>query len=283
MIRADPGRKPGLGRKKCRNFSASKGRRVNVEPGAYAIVGSALLQQRRLEILANNLAQINTPGFKADVPVFRIYDNAAGAEIGGQFESAVVQQSTWKFTHIDFTQGPANLTNNPLDLALNGDGFFVLQSPDGPRYTRSGRFTLNGEGQIVASQGWPVLGQGGAPIQISNVNSTSGGIFINESGQVISNGAVAGQIKIVDFPKPYALEKKGFSSFAPVDPTLATTTPKDTKIQQGYIEGSNVNAIGEMTKLIEISRLYEAYQKMLQSFDEVDNTAVNDLGEVTVI
>ena len=256
-----------------------------MEPGAYAIVGSALLQQRRLELLANNLAQINTPGYKADTPVFRIYESTTGAETGqsNQFGSAVVQQSAWKFTHTDFTQGPANLTDNPLDLALNGDGFFVLQSPDGPRYTRSGRFTLNGEGQIISPQGWPVLGQGDAPIQIPNVDSTSGGIFINATGQVISNGAVAGKIKIVDFTKPYALEKKGFSSFAPVDETVAITTPENTKIQQGFIEGSTVNAIGEMTKLIENSRLYEAYQKMLQSFDEVDNTAVNDLGKVTVI
>ncbi len=256
-----------------------------MEPGAFAIVGSALIQQRRLELLANNLAQISTPGYKADLPIFRIYDSETGTETEqfNQFDSAVVEQSAWKFTHIDFTQGPAKLTNNPLDLALNGDGFFVLQSPDGPRYTRSGRFTLNAEGQIVAPQGWPVLGQGGAPIQIANVNNTSGGIFINATGQVISNGSVAGTIKIVDFPKPYALEKKGFSSFAPVDETVALTTPEDTKIQQGFVEGSNVNAIGEMTKLIEISRLYEAYLKMLQSFDEVDSTSVNELGSVTVI
>ena len=253
-----------------------------MEPGAYSIVGSALLQQRRLELLANNLAQVNTPGYKADIPVFRIYSGTSGVETE-QPDSVVIEQSAWKFTHIDFTQGPANLTNNPLDLALNGDGFFVLESPDGPRYTRSGRFTLNGEGQIIAPQGWPVLGQDGAPIQIANVDSTSGGIFINNSGQVIANGEVAGQFKIVDFPKPYALEKKGFSSFVPADKTLAATTPENTKIQQGYIEGSNVNAIGQMTKLIEISRLYEAYQKMLQSFDEVDSTAVNDLGAVTVI
>ncbi len=254
-----------------------------MEPGAYAIVGSALLQQRRLELTANNLAQIGTPGYKTDVPIFRIYDNGASSEQSNQFNSAIAEQSAWKFTHIDFTQGDIKLTNNTLDLALNGDGFFVLQSPAGPLYTRSGRFTLNGDGTLIAPQGWPVLGTSGAPIRIPNADNTSGGIFINKSGQVIANDAVAGQIKIADFPKPYALEKKGFSSFAPVDRTLNPTVPSDTTIFQGYIEGSNVSAIGEMTKLIEISRLYEAYQKMLQSFDEVENTAINDLGEVQVI
>ncbi len=257
-----------------------------MEPGAYAIVGSALMQQRRLELLANNLAQINTPGYKADTPIFRVYDGETGAVVSeqfNQFETQVVEQSQWQFTHIDFSQGPAQLTNNPLDLALNGDGFFVLQSPAGPRYTRSGSFTLNGQGELIAPQGWPVLGQGEVPIRINNADNTNGGIFINYAGQVISNGVVAGQIKIVDFPKPYVLEKKGFSSFAPIDPEAQTTTLQNTKIQQGYVEGSNVNAIGEMTKLIEISRLYESYQKMLQSFDEVDQTAVNDLGNVSVI
>ncbi len=254
-----------------------------MEPGAYAIVGSALLQQRRLELTANNLAQINTPGYKSDVPVFRIYDNGTLSEQSNQFNTAVVEQSTWKFTHIDFTQGEIKVTNNPLDLALSGDGFFVLQSPAGPQYTRSGRFTLNGDGTLIAPQGWPVLGTNGAPIRIPNVNSTSGGIYINNSGQVISNDAVAGQIKIADFPKPYAFEKKGFSSFAPVDRKLEPIAPKNTQIHQGFIEGSNVSAIGEMTKLIEISRLYESYQKMLQSFDEVENTAINNLGEVQVI
>lgn len=257
-----------------------------MEPGAYAIVGSALMQQRRLELLANNLAQVNTPGYKADTPVFRVYDGETGAVASERFhqiDGQVVEQSQWKFTHIDFSQGNTQLTNNPLDLALNGDGFFVLKSPDGPLYTRSGRFTLNGQGELIAPQGWQVLGQGDVPIRIENADNTNGGIFVNDSGQVISNGVVAGQIKIVDFPKPYALEKKGFSSFAPVGPEAEITTPPDTKISQGYVEGSNVNAIGEMTRLIEISRLYESYQKMLQSFDEVDQTAVNELGEVSVI
>jgi flagellar basal-body rod protein FlgG len=226
-----------------------------------------MLQQRRLELVANNLAQVNTPGYKTDVPVFRIYQsNAAQAN---EFTAAAVDQSEWRFTHIDHSQGNTQLTNNPLDLALNGDGFFVVRSPAGPRYTRA--------------EGWQVLDTKNAPIKIENADIKNGGIFINESGHVVVNGNPIAQINIVDFQKPYPLEKKGFSSFAPIDDSIKPTTPAETRIQQGYLEGSNVNAVVEMTKLIEIGRLYETYQKMLQSFDQVEETAVNELGEVHTI
>lgn len=254
-----------------------------MEPGSFALVGASMLQQRRLEVVANNLAQVNTPGFKSDVPVFRIDDLAAPSDQELELGAESVQQAAWRFTHVDYSQGSFKQTNNPLDLALNGDGFFTLRSPDGLRYTRSGQFSLNDEGVLISSQGWPVLGEGDQEIQINNASATKSGIFINQTGQVVANGQVAGTIQIADFPKPYALVKRGFASFSPVDSNVDITTPEGTAVFQGYTESSNVNAISEMVRLIEIARLYEAYQKSIQSFDEIDDRAVNDLGRVEEI
>lgn len=254
-----------------------------MEPGSYAVVGASMLQQRRLEIVANNLAQVNTPGYKADVPVFRIEKTSKTAGQGSALGDDVVQQSAWRFTHINYKQGSFRKTNNPLDLALNGDGFFVLRSPGGLRYSRAGQFGLNRDGVMIANQGWPVLGVDNGEIRVPNASSQNSGIFINQTGQVYSNGEVVGQVQIIDFPKPYALEKRGFSSFSTVVPGQATFKPESTDILQGYIEGSNVNAIAEMVKLIEIGRLYETYQKTIKTFDSIDDRAVNDLGRVEEI
>ncbi len=254
-----------------------------MEPGSYAIVGASMLQQRRLELLANNLAQINTPGYKADVPVFRIDVNLNAGDQESPLGPDIVQQSAWKFTHVNYSQGSFSQTENPLDLALNGDGFFVLRSPDGLRYTRGGQFSLNSEGTIVAQQGWTLVGVDDGDITIPDASTTKGGIFVNGTGQVISGNQVVGQVKVVDFPKPYLLDKRGFASFFPVDPNVQTFTPEKTTVFQGYVEESNVNAIGEMVKLIEVARLYEAYQKMIQSFDSIDDRAINDLGRVEEI
>jgi len=254
-----------------------------VEAGSFALVGASMLQQRRLEIAANNLAQVNTSGFKSDVPIFRIYDapNPTGQE--SQFPKDSVQQPAWKSTHVDYSQGSFKQTNNPLDLAINGDGFFTLSSPDGLRFSRAGQFSLNEGGVLVSPQGWPVLDDGNQEIQINNASSINGGIYINQTGQVVVDGQVAGTIKLADFPKPYALVKRGFASFTHVDPNVNITTPEKSAIFQGYIESSNVNAISEMVRLIEISRLYEAYQKSIQTFDAINDRAVNDLGRVEKI
>jgi len=254
-----------------------------VEPGSYAVVGSAMLTQRRLEIVANNLAQVNTPGYKADVPVFRIDKTHKPDAHVGHLGPDAVQQAAWRFTYTNFDQGSFNKTDNPLDLALNGSGFFVLKSPDGPRYTRSGQFGINREGVIRSQQGWPLLGVDNGEIRLPNASSLRGGVFINQSGQVFSNNNVVGQIQVAEFPKPYALEKRGYSSFSMIDPNIEPIKPKTTDIFQGYIEDSNVNAVAEMVKLIEIGRLYESYQKAVQSFDAIDEKAVNDLGRVEEI
>jgi len=251
-----------------------------VEPGAYSIVGSALLHQRHLEIATNNLANMNTVGYKAERPLFRLDANFLPPGEFPHLGKDAIQRSLWSRTHIDFTQGNIKQTGNPLDVALNGPGFFVLQTPDGPRYTRAGQFKLNGAGDLISPEGWPVLARGGNPIRLAGAALAGAKILIGGAGEVQVGGQAVGQLDVVDFPAPYRLEKRGGATFALTDPDARSTPVAAPRIVQGALEHSNVGSVAEMVGLIETARLYEAYQKILQSFDDARGRAVNDLGRV---
>ncbi len=247
-----------------------------MDPGAYTIVGSALLQQRRLEILANNLAQANTVGYKTEIPTFKTVKNTLSLEEFPRLED-VAEQMEWRGTHIDFRQGFVKKTGNNLDVALNGPGFFVVRAPEGERYTRAGDFTLDKDGQIVTKEGWLVLGTGGEGIRIQTSALAQGGIIINSDGEVRVGGQLSGKFNVVDFAKPYRLERRGSSTYVPIDPEAQPQAVESPQITQRSLEVSNVSAITEMVNLIEVARLYEIYQKILQSFDEVDAIAINEI------
>lgn len=248
-----------------------------MEPGAYSIVGSAMMQQRRLEIISNNLAQVNTVGYKSETPVFRTLITEGDAATPPNHRDGV-QRMEWQLTHTNYSQAPLRTTNNPLDLAINGSGFFVLQTPRGPYYTRAGNFTLNSSGEITSKEGWKLLSKGGTPIRLDGASITSGNITINGEGTVQVEGVPVGQINIVDFQKPYRLERKGSAAFTPLDLNDIPVQSTTAQVVQGSLEMSNVEAVTQMISLIETARLYEIYQKTLQAFDETDDRAINDLG-----
>lgn len=250
-----------------------------MDPGVFAVVSSSLVQQRRLEILANNLANLNTVGFKSDTPIFQV-GSVSELKGGEGVNNTVVEQTSWVDSATDFSQGPMTRTNNPNDVALNGHGFFVLQTPAGVRYTRSGQFTTDSQGELVSKDGFQVLGKGGVPIRIEPSRIGRAGMVINSEGEVRVEGQLLGQIDVVDFPRPYRLEKRGNSLFEAITPDQETIPVPNTVFVQGSLEGANVGAIEQMVALIEVARLYESYQKILQSFDDMDNRAVNDLGRV---
>lgn len=235
------------------------------------------MQQRRLEIIANNLAQVNTVGYKSETPVFRTLITEGDAAVPPEHRDGV-QRMEWQLTHTNYKQAPLKPTGNPFDLAINGSGFFVLQTPQGPYYTRAGNFTLNANGEITSKEGWKLLSRGGAPIRIDNPSFTKGGIVINGEGTVQVGAAPVGQIAIVDFKQPYRLERKGATAFTPIDPNDTPAQSTTAQVIQGSVENSNVESILQMTSLIETARLYEIYQKTLQAFDETDDRAINDLG-----
>ncbi len=233
-----------------------------------AVEGANMLE-KQLQNVSNNVANIKTPGFKKERMTFEEYllpqmvnnRRAAKGEV----------------TKTDFTQGFAQLTENPLDFMIEGDGFFVVQGNDKLMYTRSGNFTLNGEGQLVTNEGLPVLGDG-QPIVINDTTGT--GVWLSEDNILYSGGQELGKLDVVVFDNNQGLERLGGNMYAQ---TNASGDPvvSGSKIKQGYIEGSNVNPVESMVSLIDLYRQYEAQQKTLQTVDGLDNRSANDVGKVT--
>jgi flagellar basal-body rod protein FlgG len=239
-------------------------------PGLYTTVAGMINQQNMLEVITNNLANVNTVGYKKD-----------DLNFSGTFNLLPDQTGTYTILNLDgvsskfltdFSAGDIKTTDNMLDLALNGDGFFVIQHKDGIRYTRSGNFTLDNNGTLVTADGYPVMGTNGA-IQIQG-----GTPEIDNSGQVIINGNVVAKLKIVDFQKPYQMTKAGYNTFVNSNQAEQNST---AQVKQGFLEMSNANPIQEMVKMIETMRVYESYQKTIQLFNETLEKANSELGKIS--
>ena len=241
----------------------------------YLAAAGALVQQLRLETLANNVANINTSGYKKDTAVFRVADANVRPTAPAQ-ANAIQPLSPYAppfATIIDFSQGAVRQTGNPLDVALSGDGFFSIQTPEGVQYTRQGSFTLDDQGRLVSPDGYPVLGEAG------EIVLDEGPIEIDTDGGIHADGNEVGRLQITAFDNRTALKKVGNGRFAPVEAGMAGKRPELTTLQQGYIETANVNPVREMTAMIEASRAFEAYQKVIQSTDEATAKSINDVGK----
>lgn len=241
--------------------------------GMYSALSGNIAAMKRLDIISNNLANANTPGFKKDKMLFE------SMLAGGANPPAVPQGTTADpilqkdNLFIDYDRGPVAQTGNFLDLAIDGDGFFVVSTPDGPAYTRQGNFRLAADGTMVTVDGFPVMGQGGAiRIQGSRVE-------IDARGEVSVDGNPAGAISVVDFPKPYSLTKSAGTLLIPANPQ-ATPQPAKAEIRQGHLEGSNVETITEMVQMIETNRYFEACQRVIKGYDDMAAKAINDLGRL---
>jgi len=243
------------------------------------IVSGTLAQEMRLEVLSNNMANVNTVGFKED-RVFQIPSTSSDSENLSMASVKDMPNNNISIlpigTYIDFNQGPLKETGNTLDVALEGDGFFCVQTPRGNEYTRKGDFVLNSSGTLVTQQGYPVLGKGGNEIQISGRQ-----VVVDSKGGIIVDGAETDSLKIVNFPNQRGLIKNGDSFFSPIDPADQGVSMENAMVQQGYIEGSNVDSLKMMTEMIEVVRGYESYQKVLQSFNETNSKTVNELGKLS--
>ncbi|WP_319525255.1 flagellar basal-body rod protein FlgF [uncultured Desulfosarcina sp.] len=244
--------------------------------GMYLAAAGALVQQMRLEMLANNVANINTVGYKGEKSVFRVPEEMTATEATTSEEGL---QSLSPYappfsTRVDFSQGAIHQTGNPLDVALNGEGFFSVQTPDGVQYTRQGSFTLNTEGVLVTQDGYPVLGEGG------EIAIEGGNVEIDELGNVSVDGDEVGRLQVTAFADNKNLKKTGNGRFASNDPAVVGNRPENTSVQQGHLESANVNPVQAMTEMIETSRAFEAYQKVIQSADEATEKSINNVGKV---
>jgi flagellar basal-body rod protein FlgF len=236
---------------------------------------------RELDVIANNIANINTSGFKADGSVFAEYisptasaDNFLGADRRVSF---VQDRATW----VDLSQGPLERTNNPLDVAVNGKGYLVVQTPRGERYTRNGALQINNTGELVTSEGYKVLGESG-PITFQPKDRS---IAISEDGTISARegsnttDSQRGQLRLVSFDQPGQLQKDGSSTFtAPAN--AAPQADKTSRIVQGAVEKSNVRSVIEMSRMIEVTRTYTQIANMIAQAADVRRTAIEKLADV---
>jgi flagellar basal-body rod protein FlgG len=241
----------------------------------YLAAAGALVQQLRLEVLANNVANINTIGYKGDRSIFRIPEETEPQTFETPIEGI---QSLSPYappfaTVIDFSQGAIRSTGNSLDVAIDGSGFFTIQTPDGVQYTRQGNFTLDADGVLVTQDGYPVLGDGG------EITLEEGTVEIDMQGGVYVDGDEVGRLQIIDFPDSDTLKKVGNGRFELTDAAIQGNRPESTALRQGHIETANVNPVLAMTEMIETSRAFDAYQKVIQSADEATSTSINDVGK----
>ena len=239
--------------------------------GLYTAASGLVANQKRNDVVANNLANINTAGFKKEGTVAKTFNevliekidytkaNSPGITTGYLGKGVQIDQII-----TDHSQGALLNTGGPLDIAIAGPGYLVVQDEDGQEfYTRDGSLTLNSQGQLTTQSGHLVLSNNG-PIQINGNN-----IEISEIGQVVVDGTAIANLQLVDIQDP---KKYGHNLFTGENPVELAG-----KVQQGFLEGSNVNAVEEMVKMITLMRNYETNQKVIQSYDNTLDK-LNEIG-----
>jgi len=224
-------------------------------------------QQNRYELISNNLSNVQTPGFKKDAPVFhQVFSEALNPSLTAlSFDSEISQTL--------FSQGEIQRSGNPLDLAIEGEGFFKIKTPEGIRYTRNGNFRLTQEGVLVQSNGFPVLGKNG------EITLKGSKVAVEKDGTIKVDGDNQNQLALVTFADLKGLLKQGKSLFK-LETEQEEKASEGGQILQGAQEGSNVNSMEEMVQLIDALRSFEACHKIVQVQDEMNARAVNDLAKV---
>jgi flagellar basal-body rod protein FlgG len=266
-------------------------------------------QQRKVETIANNVANANTVGFKKDQLVFKEHLTAftQGVEeihiprkefSPGDFYHSQGAENAMVSVDGSYTiheHGQFIPTSNPLDVALKGDGFLEVLTPNGVRFTRKGNLSLNRDSEIVTDQGFKVLSALEVPPEAlrepAAINSlpkpedrvfkvpTNSKLTISLDGEVLTSGGSVGKLSLVEFSDKHALRKEGNSLYLTPDETNILRTDIKTTVNQGFLEGSNVNAIEEMSELIKAHRHFESIQKAINAYDSISGKAANEIGK----
>jgi flagellar basal-body rod protein FlgF len=239
-----------------------------------------MVLERQMDVVANNVANVNTNGYKADKSLFAEYlksgaheDNFVGRD---RAVSYVLDSGTFK----DFAQGPSEQTKNPLDVAIDGGGFLVVQTAAGERYTRDGGLQINNQGQLVTAAGDAVLG-GNGPIVFQATDhdisiAADGNITVQEGINRIDS--VRGKLRLVSFADAQRLLKEGSNLYSAG--TAAPQADITSKIRQGFVEKSNVNSVTEMARMIDVTRTYTQIANMLQQQSDLHKSAIEKLADV---
>ncbi len=252
-----------------------------MDPGYYVAAGSLKARSFQLEVVANNLANAATVGYKADQPFFAVFNKAAGSgrklPLSGYLNDGVVFGETGVINE----QGSLKATGRSLDVAIEGNAFLSVRTPAGDQVTRDGRIQLGANGQLQAMDGSPVLGKNGQPI---NIDPKKGALSITSDGTVSQKGLadgtvqqdqVLGQLDLKAYEKPGALKRTGALRF---DPTGATEAPVKATVAQGHLEQSAVDTASTMVEMIRLNRLFELSLKVASTLsNDLDSRSINDV------
>ncbi len=266
-------------------------------------------QQRKVETIANNVANANTVGFKKDQLVFKEHLTALSKGVDDidiprkEFSPADfyhTQGAENAMVAVDgsytiFEQGQLQPTSNPLDVGLQGEGFLEVITPNGVRFTRKGNLSINREGELVTDQGYKILSAvAGAPEGTRDPASapsypkpeervvripTNVKITITREGDVVTKDGPISKLSVVEFVDKHALRKEGSSLYVTPDEANIVRNDVKTIVHQGFLEGSNVNAIEEMSELIKAHRHFDSIQKAINAYDSISGKAANDIGK----
>ena len=249
--------------------------RRHMDPLTSAAASGIRARIESLDMLANNIANSSAPGFKADREFYSLYLSAEAAESpsGTTPETLPVVQREWT----DFRQGTLTPTSNPLDLALDGQGFFAADSPSGRIYTRNGSLRLSSTGRLETMDGYAIQGQDGKPIQLDS----SRPVEISPEGGVRQDGVEVARIAVVDFKDSSALSKRGNSYFQVDRASLSPLPATQTRIRQGQLEAANSQPAEAAVRLVSVMRQFESLQKALNIATDMNRRAVEEVAKVT--
>lgn len=265
--------------------------------GVYTALSGAIAQTTKLDTIANNIANVNTPGFKRDQQVFSEYLTAnekepttnpiprdvAAIESFYNMQGGDKSYVHEKGTYTDFSQGSLKRTGGALDLAIDGPGMFEVSTPTGIRYSRAGNFTLDGNGRLVTKEGYPVLkkAEPGTPETERMITFTGESpSSITDSGFVFQGEEELGQLSLVNVSNPDAMMKIGNNLYGPrPNFQLETNQIPTPALKQGFLETSNVNVVQEMTDMISTHRIFESTQKAIGAYDGMMDKLVNVVGK----
>jgi flagellar basal-body rod protein FlgF len=229
--------------------------------------------QRQMDVVANNIANMNTTGFKAEQLLFEEYAMpvARDSDFPALSDQPLSFVQDWSTVH-DLAPGAILQTGNPLDVALQGEGFLAVQTDDGEMWTRAGSLQVNADGLLVDPSGRAVLGEGGE----IRFGAEETGIMIDSNGNVSTDAGAKGRLRIVEFANPQELARVGDNLFSGGTPIAAT----QTRVVQGAVEKSNVSGVAEMTEMIRVQRAYQSLASLVQRQDDIRRSAIQKLGSL---
>lgn len=245
-----------------------------MDPLTSAAASGIRARLESLDLLANNIANASAPGFKADREFYGLYLSAEAADSPAGTSPMILPVIERQWT--DFAQGSLTPTGNPLDLALNGEGFFVAQSPSGPLFTRDGGFRLSVQGELQTKDGYKIQGQDGKPILLDSTRP----VEISSDGTVRQDGQDVAQIAVLNFSDPAVLAKRGNNYFRTGLAPLPAASAAQAEIQQGKLEAANSQPAESAVRLVNVLRQFETLQKALAIGADMNRRAVEEVARV---